>query len=155
MVLIIFSQISSHMKQKEREKSARMELIPLPTGWACSKEGWEAGIKKRRQTWEEEEKKRVSIAAFLFPILWLGHCRCPAQEAHPLPTASQFLLRRLTDTQKSSPLPHRRNRAKKEQRTQALGRRGYGGERGITQDAMGVLDKDSDTTHSWGKRETK
>lgn len=78
MVLIIFfSWISFHLKQ-EREKSTAGWFIPYPLAelGVKSTEGWELG--------------------FLLPVLWPSHCRCSTQEARPLPTASQFLLRRKT-----------------------------------------------------------
>lgn len=116
-----------------------MKLIPYPLAEpVSSKEDWEAAIKEKRQTDQRGRGKRGPLSAtFLIPVLWLCHCGCSAQEAHPLPAASPFLLRRQIHTQ--------RNQARKAQRTQDFNGAGRGGERGITQDATGVLNKDLDT----------
>lgn len=63
------------------------KLIPYPLAEpVSSKEGWEAGIKEKRQTDQRGRGKMGPLpATFLIPVLWLGDSRCSAQEAHPLP----------------------------------------------------------------------
>lgn len=63
------------------------KLIPYPLAEPISsKEGWEAGIKEKRQTDQRGRGKMGPLpATFLIPVLWLGDGRCSAQEAHPLP----------------------------------------------------------------------
>lgn len=78
------------------------KLIPYPLAEpVSSKEGWEAAIKEKRQTDQRGRGKKGPLSAtFLIPVLWLCHCGSSAQEAHPLPAASQFLLRRQIHTDK-------------------------------------------------------